>query len=63
MKSNFIEFETRIIGSTYIGQNFILDPHMRCKALGKPTITYFHNEMDQPIQNKENKCSQCYNKG
>jgi len=35
--------------STYTGPNFISDPHMRRKNLGRPITTSLHNEMDQPI--------------
>jgi len=38
--------------STYMGPNFISDPHMRCKESGRPTTNCIHNEMDEPLPNK-----------
>nr|XP_007149505.1 hypothetical protein PHAVU_005G075900g [Phaseolus vulgaris]ESW21499.1 hypothetical protein PHAVU_005G075900g [Phaseolus vulgaris] len=49
--------------STYTGPNFIPEPHMQRKNLGRPITTRLHNEMDQSIQNKTKKCSYCRNEG
>ena len=49
--------------STYTKPNFIPDPHMRRKNSGRLITTRLHNEMDQPIQNKPNKCSYYHTEG
>jgi len=49
--------------STYTEPNFIPEPYMRRKKLGRPITTRLHDEMDQSIQNKTKKCSYCRNEG
>nr|XP_007152220.1 hypothetical protein PHAVU_004G111700g [Phaseolus vulgaris]ESW24214.1 hypothetical protein PHAVU_004G111700g [Phaseolus vulgaris] len=41
--------------STYMGPNFIPNPHMHRKETGRPTTDHIHNEMDEPLPNKQKK--------
>jgi len=38
--------------STYIGPNFVPEPNMPRRALGRPPTTCIHNEMDQSNPNR-----------
>jgi len=49
--------------SSYTRPNFILDPQMRRKALGRPVTKCIHNEMGNQLQISQKKCSYCYHEG